>query len=52
MKLTPSVNFINVFRAFFSHKFSRQSQNVTRKAAKKNIRTKKECKKNVDEIDG
>ncbi len=32
--LTLSVNFINVFARFFRTKFWRQSQNVTRKAAK------------------
>jgi len=32
--LTSGVNFINVFARFFRTKFWRQSQNLTRKAAK------------------
>ncbi len=47
MKLTPTVNVINVLRARFLTKFWRQSQNVTRKNA---VRTKKRAI-NVDEID-
>ncbi len=41
VKLAPGVNFINVFRAHISYEFWRQSQNVARKAAKKDVRTKK-----------
>jgi hypothetical protein len=48
-KLTPGVNFINVYMCIFHTKFWRQSQNVPRK---KDIRTKraqkahrKRCKK-------
>jgi len=37
----PGVNFINVLRAHFSYKFLASSWNVTRKAAIKDVRTKK-----------
>jgi len=49
---TPGVNFINIYARVFCTKFWRQSQNVTRKAAKKDVCTKKSAQKNVDEIDG
>ncbi len=47
--------FYHSFRQFHQHlrartKFWRQSQNITRKAAKKDVCTKK-ARKNVDEID-
>jgi hypothetical protein len=38
---STGVNFINIYGRIFRTKFWRQSQNVTRKAAKKDIRTKK-----------
>ncbi len=47
MKLTPSVNFINIYARVFRTKFWRQSQNVIRKAAEKDVRTKKARKKTL-----
>ncbi len=47
MKLTPTVNFINIYAYIFWTKFWRQSQNVTRKAAKKDVRTKKAHEKTL-----
>ncbi len=47
---SPAVNFINIYAHVFCTKFWRQSQNVTRKAAKKGVCTKKAREKNVDEI--
>jgi len=49
---SPGVNFINIYACIFRTKFWRQSRNVTRKAAKKDVRTKKSMRKNDDEIDG
>ncbi len=40
-----AVNFINIYARVFRTKFWRQSQNVIRKAAEKDIRTKKARKK-------
>jgi len=39
------VNFINIYARVFRMKLWRQSQNVTRKAAKKDVGTKKARKK-------
>jgi len=41
----PGVNFINIYARVFRTKFWCQSRNVTRKAAKKDVRTKKRTKK-------
>ncbi len=41
------VNFINIYARVFLYEFWHQSQNVTRKAAKKDIRTKKAHKKTL-----
>ncbi len=40
-----AVNFINIYALVFLTKFWRQSLNVTRKAAKKDVRTKNACEK-------
>ena len=45
--MRPGVNFINIYARIFCTKFWRQSQNVTRKAAKKDVRTKKARKKTL-----
>ncbi len=47
MKLTPIVNFINIYARVFCTKFWSQSQNVTRKAAKKDVGTKKSLQKTL-----
>ncbi len=47
MKLTLAVNFINIYVRIFCTKFWCQSQNVTRKAAKKDVCTKKARKKTL-----
>ncbi len=47
MKLTPTVNFINIYARVFRTKFWRQSQNVIRKAAKKDVHTKKALEKRL-----
>jgi len=41
VKLTGGVNFINIYPRIFRTKFWCQSRNITRKAAKKDVRTKK-----------
>ncbi len=47
LKLTHCINFINIFCAHFLYEFKRQSQNVARKAAKKDICTKKAREKTL-----
>ncbi len=47
MKLTQGVNFINVFARFLRTKFWRQSQNVTRKAAKTQLSYEKRARKTL-----
>jgi len=43
----PVVNFINIYARVFRTNFWRQSQNVIRKAAKKDVRTKKAREKTL-----
>jgi len=47
VKSTPGVNFTNILCVQFCTKFWRQSQNLTRKAAKKDVRTKKARKQTL-----
>jgi len=51
MKLTPSINFINVNAHVFCMKFWRQSWNISRKSCQKRTFVRKICTFNVDEID-
>ncbi len=43
----PAVNFINIYEGIFRTKCWYQSQNVTRKAAKKDVCTQKACEKTL-----
>jgi len=47
VKSTPAANFINIYGCIFRTKFWGQSQNVTRKASKKDIHTKKARQKTM-----